>query len=540
MFVDFNCIRTLWPEIILLIVAVWIYLGATIQNSRGFWTVFSIVVYGVVGAVIVRWEGAFWADNDAATTQFVVGPILVDYFGYALRLFVLLLGVLFTLGAARSTSGKLTGEYVASLMLLIVGLMLVSRANDLVVLFVSLELISIPTYLLIYLGRRDRATSEAAVKYFFLSLLASSLLLYGLSFLYGTTGTTTIFAGANQADVLATSAPATAGSTNGAQAGLVQIALLLIIAGLGFKMAVVPFHFYAPDVYQGTSNANAGLLAVAPKIAGAVAMIRLFTANQPSISDLVWQLTLMLALLTMTLGNVCALWQQNLRRLFAYSSIAHAGYILIGLSVGFASLGETTANGGIGAAVLYLSVYALGSFGVFAALASLSSERRELSDLDELAGLGRSKPLVAMAIAIFMFSLAGIPPLAGFWGKLGLFGSAVRTALNSDGNLSLWFAILAVGGAVNAAIAAAYYLRIIAVMYFRTRTATVVPSPRPAAATAMFACAILLVCVGVFPRAAVKATRLSGLSAVRLVHTRETQSDIGTLAAENARVSLPR
>jgi len=505
-FVDFDCIRKLWPEIILMVAATWIYLGATLQNNRAFWTVFSLIVYSVVGAIIVAWEGAYWADSDPSAVWFV-GPILVDYVGYTLRLLVLLLGVLFTLVASQAISSKLSGEYLATLMLLVVGLMLVARANDLVMVFVSLELISIPTYVLIYLGRHDRATSEAAVKYFFLSLLASGFLLYGLSFLYGISGTTTILASGDQPAILhyAAGVETTQGVAK-SLSGLAPFALVLIVAGLGFKMAVVPFHFYAPDVYQGANNANAGLLAVAPKLAGAIIFIRLLITTQPGGAQLGWQLTLVLALLTMTLGNVCALWQQNLRRMMAYSSIAHAGYILIGLSAGFA--GD---NGGVGAALLYLFVYALGSLGFFAALASLSNQRREVSDMDELVGLGSARPAVAAAIAVFMFSLAGIPPLAGFWGKLGLFSSAIRTALVSgDASTSSWFVVLAVGGAINAAIAAAYYLRVVSVMYFRSRTAGNATTDQFGATTAMFACAVLLVSVGVFPRAAVNASRTSG------------------------------
>ena len=503
--VDVDCLRKLWPEIILLVAAAWIYLGATFSNSRPFWTVFSLLTYGVVGAIIVTWEGSHWARNDPSAVWFV-GPIVVDYVGYGLRMLALLLGTLFTLVASQATSRKLAGEHLATLMLLVVGLMLVARANDLVLLFVSLELISIPTYVLIYLGRQDRATAEAAVKYFFLSLLASGFLLYGLSFLYGISGTTTIMAAAGEPGIVHDATAQSVQATASSFAGLAPIALMLIMAGLGFKMAVVPFHFYAPDVYQGANNANAGLLAVAPKLAGAVVIIRLLITAQPGGAQLGWQLTLVLALLTMTVGNVCALWQRNARRMMAYSSIAHAGYILIGLSAGFA--GDA---GGVGAALLYLFVYALGSLGFFAALASLSNERREVSDVDELAGLAKTRPGVAATIAIFMFSLAGIPPLAGFWGKLGLFSSAVQTALaNGDTATSSWFTLLAAGGAVNAAIAAAYYLRVISVMYFRSHTSGNLSTDQFGATTAMFACAVLLVCVGLFPRAAVSAARISG------------------------------
>ena len=190
---------------------------------------------------------------------------------------------------------------------------------------------------------------------------------------------------------------------------LFLIGLVLVVAGLGFKIAAVPFHFYAPDVYQGTTNINAGLLAVAPKIAGILALIRLVLAIVPADVHVGWQLMWVLAIVTMTLGNVCALWQKNLRRLMAFSSIAHAGYMLIGLPVALAS----ASSGGIGATLLYLVVYVLAALGVFAALAYLSDDQREVSSVSELAGLARSRPWVAAALAVCLFSLAGFRPWLG-------------------------------------------------------------------------------------------------------------------------------
>ena len=216
---------------------------------------------------------------------------------------------------------------------------------------------------------------------------------------------------------------------------LYLIGLVFVVAGLGFKMTAVPFHFYAPDVYQGTTNINAGLLSVAPKIAGVVALVRLVGASLPAGSSVGWQLVLVLAMMTMTLGNVCALWQKNIRRLMAFSSIAHAGYMLIGFAVSLA----VASSGGVGAMFFYLSVYVFATLGTFSALAYLSSDAHEVSDVSELAGLGRSHPWVAGLLAICLFSLAGIPPLAGFWGKLALFSGAVRVAMSGNGALSMWF-----------------------------------------------------------------------------------------------------
>jgi NADH-quinone oxidoreductase subunit N len=199
----------------------------------------------------------------------------------------------------------------------------------------------------------------------------------------------------------------------------------------------------------------------------------------------------------MTIGNVCALWQRNIRRLMAYSSIAHGGYLLIGLAA--AAVGGTL-DGGIAAMLVYVAVYAVATMGTFTALAYLGSIRREVNTVEELAGLARSQPAVAGAIALFMFSLAGIPPLAGFWGKLTLFGSAIEVAAApADGNLPLWFAGLAVIGVLNAAIAAAYYLRIVAVMYFRPAAAPVQSAGGYGSLAATILCAALVVLLGVLP-----------------------------------------
>ncbi len=505
MYVDLETIRLLWPELILVLLASWIYIGGTIQPSRFGWTLFSLAGYLISCFAILSGEAPLWHGGEAVSSNVGSGPLAVDFLGHVVRLFALGIGFLFALVASAAARRELASELLATLMLLVAGLMLVARANDIVFLFVSLELVSIPTYVLLYLGRRDRATSEAAVKYFFLSILSSGLLLYGLTMLYGIAGTTTI-SGLH-------------GSIRDAMLGgsslldLAPIALILIFAGFGFKITAVPFHFYAPDVYQGATNANAGLLAVAPKIAGIIALIRLVVVAMPSgseVSDFAWPLAIVLALLAMTLGNVCALWQQNIRRMMAYSSIAHAGYMLIGIAVALASSGS---YGGISATLFYLIVYAFASLGTFAALVSLSTEQHEVSSLEELAGLGKTRPFAAAAIAVCMFSLAGIPPLAGFWGKLALFSSSIRLALApgtldpDKGSMSFWFILLAIGGALNAAIAAAYYLRVVATMYFQPSKIDIKARGRTTASLAMGFAALVVIAVGALPRSIMSETQ---------------------------------
>jgi NADH-quinone oxidoreductase subunit N len=473
-----------------------IFVAGAFTRSRAWWALMALLSY-VAAAAVLASQGPPWALDQPLFS----GPITHDPMSLGLRWLGLLVGLVFTLIASQLVNRELASEFFGCLMLVAVGIMVSAAANELILLFLGLELISIPTYVLLFIGRKDRASGEATMKYFFLSILSSALLLYGFSFLYGI-GHTTIIAG-NAATPGIRETLLELSQEGGPLAGLADLALVLIVAGLGFKLAIAPLQFYAPDVYQGTTNANAGLLAVAPKIAGIAGLIRLIVVAMPIAADFAWQLALVLAVLTMTIGNVCALWQRNLRRLMAYSSIAHGGYLLIGLAAASAAAasGQTSLSGGTMAMLFYVLVYALATMGTFAAAAYLGTPRREVDRVDELAGLGWSQPLVAGAIAVFMFSLAGLPPLAGFWGKLNLFTSAIQLATTpSSGGMPLWFTVLAVVGVLNAAIAAAYYLRIVSVMYFQS------PGDVPAGASggrgawaATVLCAVLVVGVGLLP-----------------------------------------
>lgn len=493
MLVEWQTIRLLWPEVILIAAASSIFVGGAFTRSRAYWAIAAIVSY-LVAAIALADIGSPWSAASVLT-----GPITVDAMSLGLRWLALLVGLVFTLVASRLAESELASEFFGSLMLVAVGVMITASANELVLLFLGLELISIPTYVLLFLGRRDRASSEATMKYFFLSIFSSALLLYGLAMIYGISGTTLI---AGSEDPRGIRELLTGPNSTNPLIGLAPLAIVLVVAGLGFKLAIAPLQFYAPDVYQGTTNANAGLLAVAPKIAGIAGLIRLALVAMPAAGDFGWQLALILAVLTMTIGNICALWQNNIRRLMAYSSIAHGGYLLIGLAA--AALATTPSgtqfSGGIAAMLVYVAVYAIATMGTFATLAYLGSRHKELSGVDDLAGLAKSQPLAAGLIAVFMFSLAGIPPLAGFWGKLALFSTAVEVAAGSSAPAtSLWFTLLAVIGVVNAAVAAAYYLRIVAVMYFQPATGETTPAGGIGALSGAVLCGVLVVLCGVLP-----------------------------------------
>jgi len=491
-FVEWQTIQLLGPEVLLLAAASAIFVAGAFTKSRAWWSFCSILAYVVAAAILASYH---WP---AAATSMMSGPIVIDPMSLGLRWLGLAVGLIFTLVASKAADEDFASEYFGCLMIVAAGIMITSLANELVLLFLGLELISIPTYVLLFLGRRDQASAEATMKYFYLSILSSALLLYGFSFLYGI-GKTTIIAGAalnpGIREALASSAAL------GVFAPLAPLALVLVFAGLGFKLAIAPLQFYAPDVYQGTTSGNAGLLAVAPKVAGIAAIVRLVVVAMPVTAEFAWQLALVLAMLTMTIGNVCALWQRNIRRLMAYSSIAHGGYLLIGLAMAsaFATSAGGAYGGGVTAMLFYVLVYSVATMGTFAALAYLGSADRDVNLIDELAGVARSQPVVAGALAVFMFSLAGLPPLAGFWGKLSLFGSAVELATSGPTTLARWFAMLAVIGAVNAAVAAAYYLRIVAVMYFQTAAGPVKAGGGALARVAAVLCALLVVGVGAWP-----------------------------------------
>jgi len=516
-FVDSRVLEFILPEIILIIFATWIFVGGAFYRNRPWWTGLSIAAYGLAMIVLAK-QYIKLEDFFGAGQADTLGPFAIDALGHGVRWLAVAVGVVFTLMQSGPDRSKLSSERQGLVMLLVVGMMLVAGASELVTLFLGLELVSIPTYALLFLGRNDRANAEATGKYFFLSIFSSAILLYGFSFLYGIAGSTSLV---DIHNVIAAS------GNDSAPTGfmtLAPIAAILIIAGLGFKIAAAPFHFYAPDVYQGASNANAGLLAVAPKVAGIVVLARLAAYAMPGDFTFGWQIILVLAMVTMTFGNVCALWQTNLRRLMAYSSIAHAGYMLIGLAVAIA--GDAGSSGGVAAMILYLTTYSFASLATFAALAYLGEPGKDIDELDQIAGLGRAHSVPAAVIAISMFSLAGIPPLAGFWGKFALFDSTLGIVSESSGATSNWFLALAIVGAINAAIGAAYYLRVIGTMFFRPQTVAAPGRGGRGVYAAMAISAVLVAFIGLAPGGLSKFTQLAEKTASKVFHERDTTEPI--------------
>ena len=332
------------------------------------------------------------------------------------------------------------GEYYPLLLFTISGMMLMSLAGDLIVVFVALELLSLPLYVLAGFARPRPESEEAAMKYFLLGAFASGFLVYGIALVFGATGTT------NLAGI--------AGELSGG-AGLLLVGAVLVLVGLGFKVAAVPFHMWTPDVYQGAPSAVVAFMSVGAKAGGFAALLRVFIAALPDLAAAWAPLTMGLAALTMTWGNIAAIVQGNIKRMLAYSSIAHAGYILIALPA--ASL-PAAAPGAVSAALFYLFAYLFSNLGAWAVV--LAVERLEGGGLqiDDYSGLSRRRPGLALAMALFMLSLTGLPPTVGFVGKFFIF----RAALDA-GQIGL-----ALVGVLTSLISAYYYLRVVVVMYMRT------------------------------------------------------------------------
>lgn len=416
------------------------------------------------------------AESRARTALFV-SPVWLDKLAVYIKLLGLIGVGILILFSWDEVGDRLAAEYHACLLVIAAGVGLTGAANDLVLLFLALELISIPTYIILYLPRSDDAAQEAGAKYFLLSIFSSGMMLFGFSYLYGLTGTTNL-----QAIASAFNAPGAGGDL---KSGVALIALVMIVAGLGFKITAVPFHFYAPDVYQGTTTGIAALLAYVPKVAGFVALMRVFGMVAPDLrgggaiarqdlATLLW----IIAAVTMTLGNVLALLQDNLKRMLAYSSVAHSGYMLVGLAVAVSPQYANSVGRGTDAVLFYLVAYGAMTIGAFAVIEFLSTKQRPVENVDDLAGLSKSHPGIALVMALFLFSLIGLPPTPGFFGKWQLLWDAFSLkqsdpswepsmTANAVKQASL-FRILALIMVLNAAVGSWYYLRIIAAMYLRT------------------------------------------------------------------------
>ncbi|MCH7651495.1 MAG: NADH-quinone oxidoreductase subunit N [Nitrospinae bacterium] len=330
------------------------------------------------------------------------------------------------------------GEYYSLILFCTVGMIILASSTDLIMIFLGIEIVSLCLYVLAGIRRGDVRSSEAALKYFLLGAFATGFLLYGMALLYGTTGTTKL---AGIAEAI--------GSGQMSSQPLVLMGMVLLVLGFGFKVAAVPFHMWPPDVYQGAPTPVTAFMAVGPKAAAFAAFFRVFTEAMPELASS-WDMILsIIAVITMFVGNLGAIVQTNIKRLLAYSSISHAGYLLIAI-IARNSLGGS-------ALVFYMLVYTFMIFGAFGIVILIGREGKENLELEDYSGLGFQSPLLALSMSIFLLSLGGLPPLAGFIAKFYIF----QAALNEG------YVILVVLAVLNSAISFYYYLRVIVYMYMK-------------------------------------------------------------------------
>src|SRR5438445_982463 len=392
------------------------------------------------------------------------------------------------------------GEYYALMLLAVVGMMFTAAATDLFVLFLAFETSSLSTFALVAFRKKDKQATEAAAKFFIIGAVSSGIILFGISLIYGIAGTTSI--GATTDLVRLGSAAGLNLAKNPAIEPPLIIALVFLIAGFGFKVAVVPFHMWAPDVYQGSPTTISVLLTSASKNVGIVALFRVFLIGLLSV-QVDWVVTLaILAIVTQTVGNVLAIPQRSIKRMLAYSSIAQAGYILIALAVGAVALtaGDLTAPAatrdlaatvavyGLVGGMLHVFVYGAMKAGSFLVVAGTESQGIA-DDIEAYKGLSRRMPFLAFSMLVFLLSLAGIPPMGGFFSKFVLFSSAVRAASFNE-----WYLALAVAGVLNSALSLYYYARVIWYMYILEPEpgAAKVAAPRAIQASVFIALAIVM------------------------------------------------
>ena len=429
-----------------------------------------------LGGLVIA--GCFVAEQRGVTSSIFNNMFAVDAFSTFFKFLILLTSgsvIALSLQSNELQSGtRRLGEYYALLMSLTLGMFLMSGASNLLMMYLALELTSLSSYILAGYTKEARDSSEASLKYILYGAVSSGLMLYGISILFGLTGAVDIYGVQN------------ALAHHDVNSLTLVVAGVLIVAGFGYKISAAPFHFWTPDVYEGAPITITAFLAVASKAAGFAMMIRFFTVafmNVEASRELLGTWTIfrgfewnhllaILSVLTMTLGNLAALGQRNLKRLLAYSSIAHAGYMLLGVVV--------LSSQGLAAVLIYFAVYFFMNIGAFYVV-MLVANKTGSEDIDDYNGLGRRSPLIGVAMTIFLLSLTGIPPTAGFVGKLYLFAALINANM-------IWLAIV---GALNSVVSLYYYVRILRNMYLREAASSAEPIRFSILQTTLLLCFVL-------------------------------------------------
>lgn len=445
------------PEIVLAVTALVLVLVGAFKGDQGKKLIDTIAILALVVAGFLLFDqgpGKVSTFNDA---------FRADSFARAMKGLTLIGSIAAIVLSSRFlVEHKIARfEYTILILLSTIGMMMMCSANELISLYLGVELQSLALYVVASIQRDSAKSAEAGLKYFVLGALSSGMLLYGMSLVYGFTGSVTF--------------PVIAKAVTGGHGAGVMIGLVFIVAGLAFKMSVVPFHMWTPDVYEGSPTPVAAFFATAPKMAAVAMTTRiLIEAFLPVLKD--WQpIIAFAAIASMGLGAFAAIGQKNIKRLMAYSSIANMGYALVGLAAG-------TQNG-VEGVVIFMTIYLAMTLGVFAVILSMQVNGVRVENIDDLAGASRTNPGLAFVMAALMFSLIGIPPLAGFFGKFYVFAAAVEAKLFT----------LAVIGIVSSVISAFYYLRVVKVMYFDPPKGVEGPLVRGGGVTALLAVNGLLV-----------------------------------------------
>jgi NADH-quinone oxidoreductase subunit N len=410
------------------------------------------------------------------------GSVAADRFGLFFLYLFLLVAALTLLGSFNYLERENInhGEFYALLLMGTVGMCFMATSTELVLIFLGLEISSLATYILAGFKRHDALSNEASLKYFLLGSFATAFFLYGIAFVYGLTGTTSLLALSERLVRASSWSP------------MAWVALILMFVGLAFKVSTVPFHVWTPDVYQGAPAPVTAFLSVGPKAAAFAIFLRIFLGAFASAGSIVFWIIWASALLTMCLGNLAALLQSNVKRMLAYSAIAHAGYVLVGIAAG--------PKEGTATVLFYLAVYALMNVGAFVLVAHLAGTGERWTRIEDFTGLGYERPGVAACLAVFMLSLAGFPTTAGFFAKFYIFRAAIHSHLIG----------LTIVALLTSVISVYYYFRLIVVMYMREGKPEAVSGPLPWALRVAIAASVLgIFFLGLFPNGLLVLTSLA-------------------------------
>jgi NADH-quinone oxidoreductase subunit N len=492
-------LRLIAPEIILTVCAcVALVMEVVLPKRQSRWTGYFALASLLLAAASVLVLGRTFLFPTANLAPAVLNgfydTVRIDGFAVIFKLIFLLAAALTVALSLRylDIEGEQRGEYYALVLFATTGMMFLASGYDLIVLYISLELMAITFYVLVAYAKRERRSNEAGMKYFLLGAFSSGILLYGMSLLFGVTGSTNL--GEIAPRVVQVMTGAADGSMGGSLRPMVLLAMIALAAGLFFKIAAVPFHMWAPDAYEGAPTSVTAFLSTGSKAASFALFARIFLDGLGGMRVEWAPLLGLVAAITIMVGNWAAVTQNNAKRLLAYSSVSNAGYLLLGIIAGNAY--------GYTGLVVYLIVYTFMNIGAFGIIISLRRRGFVGDEVDDLSGLGQKSPGMALMMAIFMLSLGGLPLTGGFIGKWFLFGGLFQRGAAEGKNWYIW---LAAWAAINTVVSFYYYVRFIRAMYLGERVAEARPlSVSPALTSALVVCAVFVILIGVYPHPVIK------------------------------------